>query len=85
MAKLQKGSGTQNLIEIRDQVYSIIDLRKELFRKPVEGRNSQVTALLVRKSRQAIALLVDGSVCLILNISHFTPAMADKNSTQAAV
>ncbi len=115
VSKLKAGSGTQNLIEIRDQVYSIIDLRKELFRKPVEGRNSQVTALLVRKSRQAVALLVDevlsiqkivhkavgtdvkvvrgsagasilgdGSVCLILNISHFTPNVVEKRNTQEA-
>ena len=113
--KFQVASEAQGLLQIRDQVFAVVDLRKELFQKAVEGRNSQVTALLVRKTKQPYALLVDevlsiqkvvhkavgqdvkrvrgsagasilgdGSVCLILNIAHFSPRTIETPKLQKA-
>ncbi len=67
--KIQTSNVNQGLLQIRDQVYAVVDLRKELFQKSVTTRNSQVTVLLVRKAKQPYALLID-EVLAIQKIVH---------------
>ncbi len=69
LSKIQSSGSKQGFLELRDQVYSIVDLRKELFQTKVSEKNEQVTALLIRKTRHPFAVLVD-EVMLIQKVVH---------------
>lgn len=77
-ARIQFTESSQQFIEIRDQVYKFVDMRRELFKEAVVGRNAQVTALLVRRTNHPFAILVDE----VLSIQKIVHKPVDQNVRQ---